>query len=87
LPYSEIVLWIVVCFVCSALSGCFSIAISWVTIELTSRPLPIPGELIVAMRQPSRTRPAGRAAASYLGRRGADLSGVSSPLPRLRAVT
>jgi hypothetical protein len=49
LPYSETVLWIVVALVCSAVSGCFSIAISWVTIELTSRPLPMPAELIVAM--------------------------------------
>ena len=50
LPYSETVLWIVVAFVCSAVSGCCSIAISWVMIELTSRPLPMPAELIVAMR-------------------------------------
>jgi hypothetical protein len=53
LPYSETVLWIVVALVWSAVSGCCSIAISWVTIELTSRPLPMPAELIVAMGQPS----------------------------------
>ena len=47
LPYSETVLWIAVALVCSAVSGRCSIAISWVTMELTSRPLPMPAELIV----------------------------------------
>src|SRR6185295_18608834 len=50
LPYSETVVWSVVAFVCSLSSGCRSIAISCVMIELTSRPLPMPAELIVAMR-------------------------------------
>jgi hypothetical protein len=53
LPYSETVVWIAVAFVCSAASGCRSMAISWLTIEFTSRPLPMPAELIVAMGQAS----------------------------------
>ena len=64
LPYSETVLWIVVALVCNAVSGWRSIAISWVTIELTSRPLPIPAELTVAMGNPFSSLTDVRAAAA-----------------------
>ena len=53
-PYSETVLWIVDSLVCSVVSGCFSIAISCVMIELTSRPLPMPAELTVVTGNPFR---------------------------------
>ncbi len=49
LPYSDIWAWIFVLLVFSTAIGWRSIAISCVMIELTSRPLPMPGELMVAM--------------------------------------
>ena len=52
LPTSEICDWIFVSVVSSCLSGCRSMAISCVMIELTSSPLPMPGELMVAMMLP-----------------------------------
>ncbi|HMN77982.1 MAG TPA: hypothetical protein PKC97_18155 [Burkholderiaceae bacterium] len=50
LPNSEICALIAVLLVCSASSGLRSIAINCVMIELTSRPLPMPGELMVMVR-------------------------------------
>ena len=93
LPYSETVVWIVVALVWSAVSGCCSIAISWVTIELTSRPLPMPAELIapmpaelVVMGKPSsQTAAAGRADASISAVAGANLSGVRAGARRAEA--
>src|SRR5215472_279135 len=46
-PNADSCVCIVACVACSAVNGCFSTVISWVTIELTSRPLPIPAEEIV----------------------------------------
>jgi hypothetical protein len=52
-------------------SGCLSIAISCVTIELTSRPLPMPAELIVMGEPSSQTSLPGAAA-------GASISAVAT---------
>ena len=49
LPTSEICVWIFDPALCRLVSGCFSMAISCVMIELASIPLPTPSELMVAM--------------------------------------
>ena len=46
-PKAESCVWYVVAVVCSSVSGWRSTAMSCVTIELTSRPLPMPAEEIV----------------------------------------
>ena len=71
LPYSDTVVWIAVALVSSAVSGCLSIAISCETIELTSRPLPMPAELIVMGEPSSQNVAAGRGA-------GASISAVAT---------
>jgi hypothetical protein len=48
-PKAEILACISLALVCRPVRGCFSTATSWATILLTSRPLPIPGEVIVAI--------------------------------------
>ena len=50
LPNDEIWALIELCVLCSVFSGWRSMAISWLTIELTSRPLPRPDAVMEAMK-------------------------------------
>src|SRR5689334_7025992 len=48
-PYADSCVCIVALAVCSLARGCLSTAISWLTMPLTSRPLPMPADEMVAV--------------------------------------